>query len=201
MREDNMGFEWSSLIQPAVDIGSTILGGKYAGADSKRQAELEREAMEMERQIREKELAEGGRQFDLSYGFRTQRQDALQKAYYDMKAKGGEVSGAGEGAFMSSVNTPSAQLEQQEQDILTGQAKSMNQASGRIQADLAQQGVRGGQAATQLRRGIGEMGIQGQKDINKLRYEDEQRRQSQLRAYQASKAQAGYGAQLRPASF
>ena len=205
--------DWvSSAISGGAGLGSSLMGGMFGSASAKKDRsqraqqfaeQLAFQKQQMEQQQKQFGLSLGQRQteFGQTFGAQQDRQAALQKAYFDAQQRGGQMSAEAEAALMESLNTPSEHLAQQEKDILSGQAVGMQQASGQMGANLAQQGVRGGQAATQMRRGMGEMGIAGQKEVNKLKYEDEQRRQAQLRAYQQSKAGAGMSAQFQPAYF
>jgi len=200
------------LIGGLLNIGGSLIGAKAEGEAAKRSAEAERYAAELEQQQRQRELIEGGRQFNKSYGLRSDiertalsdreaRQLALQKAYYDTIAKGGQLAAEGEGGLMASLNTPSTTLANVEKDILSGQSEAMQNATGQIGANLAQQGVRGGQAATQLRRGVGHISKDALSEITQLKHQDEMRREAAKRAYLASKAQMGTQAQYQPAYF
>jgi len=203
-----MAFDWSA----AANIGSSYLGAKSASSAAKKQAGASKYAAILERMSREEELKEGGRQFDASLGFgrekfgaqfgaQQDRQAALQKAYYDSMAKGGEVAQSGESGLLSSLAKPSESLEAQKQDILSGQSEAMQNTSSQIQANLAQQGVRGGQAATQLNRGVGAVGESALSDISKLQYGDEAKRDAMKRSYLQSKAGLGTKAQFQPTNF
>jgi len=91
--------------------------------------------------------------------------------------------------------------EQQKKDLLTGGAKALQQGAGQMEASLAAQGMRGGQAATHMRRYLGETSQNTQMDINKLAYEEAAKRASEKRAYEAAKASRGQSAQLMPGTF
>lgn len=57
---------------------------------------------------------------------------------------------------------------QLKKDIETGNAKTLSQGRNELAASLATQGVRGGQAATQMRRGIGEQTEAATENVNQL---------------------------------
>ena len=206
-----MSFVAAAITGTAM-LGSTYLGASMGGKSAKKEGQRQQKMSEAELYQRYAEFAEQQKQFgqmfgqrqsefERTQGFQEQRQASRQKAYYDMIEKGKTAGAAGEGALMASLNAPSAQLANVEQDILSGQSESMQQASSQMQANLAQQGVRGGQAATQLRRGTGEIGASALKDITQLKYKDEQRREASKRAYLSAKAGAGTSAQYQPAYF
>ena len=60
------------------------------------------------------------------------------------------------------------ELEVLKQQIITGQAKELQQGTSQMQSALSSAGVRGTQAATQMRRGIGEMTQGATENINNL---------------------------------
>jgi len=117
--------------------------------------------------------------------------EARQKSYQEMLNRARGFQAGGEQEFMETLSAAPEELGALERDIAAGGTEAMEAARGQIQAGLAQQGVRGGQAATQLRRGVGELGIGAQRDITKLKAEDALRRKAQQAAYQQAKTLAG----------
>ena len=76
-------------------------------------------------------------------------------------------------------------------DISTNNAKQLQQGSAQLQANLALQGARGGQAAALLNRGTGEMAQGAQMDVNSMKYQDSSQRAADKRAYLSALAQRG----------
>jgi len=133
--------------------------------------------------------------------FNQEQQKARQAAYQNMLKQGGQNAAAGESGFMGSVNQAPSSLEQAKKDILSGNARSLQQGSGQMQANLAAEGVRGGQAATLLNRGTGSMATGAQESLTQQQLSDEQRRQDALLAYKAAQAGRGQTAQLSAPMF
>ena len=164
-------------------IGGIAQGaGAIAGAQAQAGALKEQAAQQL--LGTQLNLAEQGREFDVTNGQTQATQAARQKAYAEAIARGQQ----GESQLISESNTPSAQLEQQSADIASGNAKELQQGASQMGANLATQGVRGGQSATLLNRGTGTQAIEAQKNVNTMKYQDEATKKAQLRAYYASKA-------------
>ena len=127
----------------------------------------------------------------------TESQQAADRAAYEAALSRGQGEMTeGENAFTTEANTPNAQLGTMEADIKNKTAQQIQQGAGQMSANLAAQGVRGGQSATLLNRGTGEMATTAQQNIDQMKYEDEATRQADLRAYQANKAKTGQAATL-----
>jgi hypothetical protein len=125
-----------------------------------------------------------------------------RKAAYDAaQARGGQQQQAGEASFLNETGAPLAELGQAKQDVLSGGAEGLNQASGQMAANLATGGVRGGQAATQMRRGIGQMGTDTQRQINEMAVNDAQSRRQMRGGFFGQKASAGQQANLAMPGF
>lgn len=107
----------------------------------------------------------------------------------------------GEAGFNAAVGEQLPELEQAAQDILKQGAQGLQQGAGQLGAELEKGGIRGGQAATQLRRGIGSMAEDTQMDINRLKYEDAAKRAAEKRAYEASKASQGRAGLMQQAAY
>ena len=138
----------------------------------------------------ERELAQQG--IDIN----KEQQAAREQAYKDRMASAGSIGAAGENAFNTAVSTPLPELEQAKKDVLSGQAAGMQVAAGQMSANLANSGVRGGQAAGLLNEGTGKMGIQATKDINTMQLSEAEQRAAEQRAYEAAKAARAQGAQV-----
>ena len=78
-----------------------------------------------------------------------------KKAYDNMIKKANATQQAGESAFNDVINTQNPYLNVIGQDLKNQTNDVLNAGRNQLNASLAQQGVRGGQAATQLARGIG----------------------------------------------
>jgi len=182
-------FGIDDILLGGLGLASNIWGGNKQADMARQQAEQQQQMFQQQMGLQSAELA---------------RQQALDKArqaaYQQSLTAGQQASQAGEAGFMG-ANVPLTGLEQAKKDILSGSARGLGQASEQMQAQMAAGGVRGGQLATQLRRGIGEMGTQTQEQLNRVGLEDEQRRQQQMLAFQAAKAQAGQQAALRTPTF
>ena len=185
-RGDTMGADPAT-----IGAGAAMAGGQAAGqlggsliqayAQEKAADEAGKKALTMSRE----QLAEQQRQFNVN-----------NEAFESAKNTGENQFGTGEKDFLTAVNTASPELAQMEADIKAGTTQSMGEARGQIGAALAQQGVRGGQAAANMARQLGTMGIQEQRDINTMKGNEALQRQAELRAYMASKAKTGQTATL-----
>lgn len=123
--------------------------------------------------------------------------NARKKIYEDMLKKAGLTQQQGESALSGLTSTPLAELGTMKQDVLNQTNDVLNSGSRSLQANLAQAGLRGGQAATQLARGVGNMTTSANQNINQLTYDEAQKRKANQTAYEMAKAQAGTSAQLQ----
>jgi len=112
-------------------------------------------------------------------------------AYNKMLGRAGDIASQGETSFLQESGSTSPEVELRKQEILSGQAEDLANYNQQLQSSLAQQGLRGGQAATQLRRGIGEQAQTASRNINELLAQDAMQRKAQRMAYQQQKAQIG----------
>ena len=182
------------------DIGGVAQGAATVAAANAQANALENQA-QLGLQGTKEQIKESGREFDTTNTFQQATEAARQKAYAEAIAKGSSEMGEGENALTTEANTANPELEQQEKDIASGNAKQLQQGASQMGANLATQGVRGGQAATLLNRGTGEQSIEAQKNINQLKYQDAATRAAELRAYQAAKAARGQTATVPAQSF
>jgi hypothetical protein len=98
----------------------------------------------------------------------------------------------GDRQFNQEANTPLAELSQMQNDI-TQQATDAQQNNNKeYQAQLAEQGVRGGQASTLLGRQTGQLNRELNYDVNKLGYDEASNRQNARLNYTGQKALLPY---------
>ena len=120
-----------------------------------------------------------------------------KKAYESMLKRATEVQTEGEGAFNNLVANPNSYLGVMQRQLNDNTNKDLNMGRNQLNLALAQQGIRGGQAATQLNRGIGAMTTQANQDLNNMMYDEEQQRRNLQAAYNQAKALAGVNASLQ----
>lgn len=95
----------------------------------------------------------------------------------------------GEDQFNQSINTPNSALGDYQQGVQELNKENVGETQGQIAQSLARSGVRGGQAATQYGRQIGDLQAKGMRDVNQLAYQDVANRQAAQRALYSQKAQ------------
>ena len=120
-----------------------------------------------------------------------------KKAYDEMLGRADTTATEGEEALSGLTSTPLTELTQMKQDVLNNNNQALNQGASQLQASLQQAGLRGGQAGTQLSRGVGSMTQSANQDINKLIYDEANQRKQLQAAYEAAKAQSGTQAGLQ----
>lgn len=179
------------LLEGLGSVASGLFGASAAQKAAEENAKAQRYAAELQAKTAANQLAFGKQQAQAG----DLQSLAQQKAYQESLGRGASQMGAGEEALNLLNKTPE-ELMQMKADIASGNAETLQQGSGQLAANLASQGVRGAQAATQMRRGIGEMATNATRDVNTLIGQDAQNRQAQLMAYQAAKAARGQGANL-----
>ncbi len=165
--------------------------GSYFGAEA--QANAAKNTANLARSTAVEQLGEQGREFDVTSRFQTETSQARQAAYAAAKKQGMTDQQAAE----ATLNMPNKALDTMTSDIKGQTAEELNLGRNQMAANLATQGVRGGQAALLLNRGAGEMATTAQRDVNKLKFADEADR----RAYQMAKAARGQNAALAGSSF
>lgn len=119
------------------------------------------------------------------------------KAYNNMIKKAQGYQTEGEGVLNNIVNNQNPYLNQVAYDIKNNQNDVLNAGRNQLNTALAQQGLRGGQAAIQLNRGIGNMTTQANQDLNNMAYDEAQQRRNLQAAYNQAKALAGLNASLQ----
>lgn len=179
----------AAAIPTALSVGSELMGAY--GKEKSEEAASQRRLREQGRQIESTE-----KMFGQNLEFQKSKEEADRKAYEAALGRGLEQYGEGERALTESFTTPSKTLSQLEQDIASGNTEALQAGSRQLQSDLAAQGVRGGQAATLLKRGTGEQVAEAQEQLNELKYKDEAQRLADQRAYLMNKARAGQAASL-----
>ena len=119
------------------------------------------------------------------------------KAYNNMIKKAQGYQTEGEGVLNNIVNNQNPYLNQVAYDIKNNQNDVLNTGRNQLNTALAQQGLRGGQAAIQLNRGIGNMTTQANQDLNNMAYDEAQQIRNLQAAYNQAKALAGLNASLQ----
>ena len=120
-----------------------------------------------------------------------------KKAYDAMIKRANAAQQTGEQAFYNNVNTQNPYLNVIGNDLRTQTNDVLNSGRNQLNASLAQQGVRGGQAATQLARGIGNMATTANQNLNQMMYSDYANNKNLKAAYDQAKALAGLNAGLQ----
>ena len=120
-----------------------------------------------------------------------------KRAYDAVIKKADNISQAGEQAFYNNVNTQNPYLNVIGQDLKNNTNDILNSGANQLNASLAQQGIRGGQAAPQLNRGIGNMALNANQNLNQMMYSDINQRNNLKAAYDQAKALAGLNAGLQ----
>lgn len=120
-----------------------------------------------------------------------------REAYDEMIRRANKAQQAGQQNFYNTVNTQNPYLNFIAQDLKNNTNDVLNSGRNQLNASLAQQGIRGGQAMTQLNRGIGNMANQANQDLNQMMYGDEQHNRNLKMAYEQAKALAGLNAGLQ----
>lgn len=120
-----------------------------------------------------------------------------KRAYDSMIKRADETTQAGETAFNNIVNNPNPYLGIMQRDLNDNTNKNINSYRNQLNSALAQQGLRGGQAATQMARGLGNVTTQANQDLNTMLYNDQQQNRNLQAAYNQAKALAGLNAGLQ----
>uniref|UniRef100_A0A6M3IZ67 Uncharacterized protein n=1 Tax=viral metagenome TaxID=1070528 RepID=A0A6M3IZ67_9ZZZZ len=167
------------------NVASSFLGASGAAKAAKEQAAASRYSTDVQAGLQREQTQ-----------LQREQEAARLKAYQNMLDRAGDISASGEAALYETASKSPEELQQMKQDLLSGTSEELGMLRGEMGAGLAQQGIRGGQAATQMRRGLGEYTTSATRDINQLMAEDAQRRQAALLAYQNAKGMAGTQGQL-----
>ena len=95
--------------------------------------------------------------------------------------------------YQQEANTQLPELQQLVSDIANQSAEAQRQNQRQINATLAQQGVRGGQAGILANRATGELNRDLQRDINQTVYNEAANRQNSRLNYYSNKAATPWG--------
>lgn len=119
------------------------------------------------------------------------------EAYNNMIKKANETQDEGETALNNIINTQNPYLNVIGQDLKDNTNDVLNSGRNQMLAGMTQAGVRGGQLATQLNRGIGNMTNQANQNLNQMMYGDANNNRQLQAAYNQAKALAGLNAGLQ----
>ena len=163
-----------AVVAAAVQAAPVImkgLGGIFGGSDNNSAAKVYQAYLQKTAQEMENKLNARGREFE-------------NKLIDNYKT--------GENEYLSEANTQLPELQNLINDIAAQNTETQRGDLRRINAVLAQQGVRGGQAAILANRAMGETSRDTMRDINKLAYDEASRRQNSRLNYYTNKAQTPY---------
>lgn len=182
------------------------LSGQQALEQLKLRGGTEKELQELSgRQALEQLMAKGGSEQDLQKLIGQQQlglQESAQKFtgdqnqmnrqdYLNAVNRAAEGSRGGESGFLAANQAPNQYLDEYSSAIKNNSTAAQELARKQMAASLAQQGVRGGQAATIMGRSLGELNRNLGNDLTSLRYNDEQSRKKALQDYYSQKSLAG----------
>lgn len=120
-----------------------------------------------------------------------------RRAYDSLIKKADQTQQTGEQAFYDVVNNPNPYLAIMQRNLNDNTNRDINLYRNQLNTALAQQGIRGGQAATQMARGLGNVTTQANQDLNTMLYNDQQNNRNLQAAYNQAKALAGLNAGLQ----
>ena len=120
-----------------------------------------------------------------------------KRAYEAMIKRANQTQQAGEQAFNEVVDNQNPYLDVIGQDLKNQTNDVLNSGRNQMLAGMTQAGLRGGQLATQLNRGIGNMTTSANQNLNQLMYGDIQQNRNLKTAYNQAKALAGLNAGLQ----
>jgi hypothetical protein len=120
----------------------------------------------------------------------------LEQKKSDIDRSSGIMSDA-EARLFSETESELPELGVLRDSILQGATKEQEMARNAMRANLAQSGVRGGQAATLLNRGTGELNQELIKDLNQLSYDEALNRRQTRSNYLGNKASTGAAGVVR----
>lgn len=120
-----------------------------------------------------------------------------KKAYDAMIKRADQTQSSGETAFNNIVNNQNPYLNVIGQDLRNQTNDMLNAGRNQMLAGMSQAGLRGGQLATQLNRGIGNIANNANQELNQLMYGDMNQNRNLAAAYNQAKALAGINAGLQ----
>lgn len=149
--------------------------------------------------LKEQAFASGesalGREFTSSEAQKAR--DFEKNSIEEAIARGQALMQQGESQLMSVYDTPLQELQQMKRDIAEGNTEAQQQQRRQTNLSLAQQGVRGGQAATLSNRASGELSKNLNRDLNQLTLDEAQRRRDAKANYLTNKATTGATSYVR----
>ena len=166
---------WGAIGELAMKAIPSIMGAQATGASSNRAYSMNKKQLRWEKE----------------------KERYRQAAYEDMKKQGQTQFGAGEQQFLSETDQPLAELENARSSMRAGTAESMQDASGQMKSNIEAMGGRGGQGITLLNRGIGQMGVEGQRGLDQMALQEAEQRRQMRGGYMGQKAQMGQQASLQ----
>jgi len=119
------------------------------------------------------------------------------QAYNEAIKRGQETQQAGENNLYNITDSSLPELQQLQDNLVNQENQALNSGAKQLQANLSQAGLRGGQLATQMARGIGNMTNDANNNLAQLKYDDANQRRNLKSAYEMAKAQAGTNAYLQ----
>lgn len=166
----NSGIDWNQIL----GAGGSILGSLGNVSNSATDDKITAEAYKAYQGYLENFAAQMGQALEQ----RAEKYDTkLQNQFNEAEPQ-----------FQNEANTQLAELGQLVTDISDESAEAQRQNQRQISASLAQQGVRGGQAAILANRATGELNRDLQRDINKTVYDEALNRQNSRLNYYGQKA-------------
>lgn len=120
-----------------------------------------------------------------------------KRAYDNLIKRADATQQEGQQAFYDVVNNPNPYLAVMQRNLNDNTNRDINLYRNQLNTALAQQGIRGGQAATQMARGLGNVTTQANQDLNTMMYNDQNQNRNLKMAYEQAKALAGLNAGLQ----
>jgi hypothetical protein len=191
------------------DIGGALINAKSQKNLAKRQdAQALQDRIEQQREFDAQQQSDRYAQDRQEAMFGAQMTDKQkldqlrQQAFEESKNMGTGMYAQGDDQIMNETAAGmSPELQKVQSDIQSGTAEDIARGTGEMQKNLAQQGVRGGQAATALNRGVGTMRTTGMRDVNQMALDEANNKKAIRTAYMQNKALTGQKAALSPATF
>lgn len=120
-----------------------------------------------------------------------------KRAYENMLKNANQAQNQGEQAFNEIVDSQNPYLNVIGQDLKNQTNDVLNAGRNQMLAGMTQAGIRGGQLATQLNRGIGNMATSANQSLNQMVYNDLLNNRNLKANYNQAKALTGLNAGLQ----
>lgn len=150
------------------NVGSAYISGEASKKAAKEQAGAQRYAADKAAETAANQLNFAKE----TYGEESEAyKQALQNAQLALGQATTTDAAALEGDYSSAIAQAGEippEIQQVKEDILSGNARALQQAQSQIAANLAQSGIRGGQAGTLMSRATGEQTEAANRQINQL---------------------------------